>query len=149
VLAGSFPVELALLRVGVHDLIKELPDNLLECLMILTDHNVRLRQRALKQEINKKEKKQVLTHLGVIRAMKTLGEVSRLGIWHVAESADEASRDNALLATKDADLETRVLRSLEDLVSVKAVERLGRVLARNGAIDEDGAPAGMQVSKAG
>jgi hypothetical protein len=81
--------------------------------------------------------------------METLGEVSRLGIWHAAEPADEASRDDALLAAKDTDLETRVLRSLEDLVSVKAIERLGRVLARDGAIDEDGAPAGMQVSEAG
>jgi hypothetical protein len=81
--------------------------------------------------------------------METLGEVSRLCIWYTAKSANEASRDDALLAAKDADLETCVLRSLEDLVSVKAVERLGRVLTRDGAVDEDGAPAGMQVGEAG
>jgi hypothetical protein len=89
------------------------------------------------------------THLGVIWAVETLGEVGRLCIRHAAESPDEAARDDALLAAEDTDLETRVLRAFEDLVSVEAVERLGRVLARDGAVDEDGAPAGVQVGETG
>jgi hypothetical protein len=35
VLAWTLPIKLALLRVGVDDLIEELPDDLLECLVIL------------------------------------------------------------------------------------------------------------------
>jgi len=34
VLAWTLPIKLALLRVGVDDLIEELPDDLLECLVI-------------------------------------------------------------------------------------------------------------------
>ena len=89
------------------------------------------------------------TYLGIIRAVESLGEVCGLREGHVAETANEASGDDALLATKNADLETRVLRSLEDLVTVQSVEGLRRVLARNGAVDKDRAPAGMQVGEAG
>lgn len=75
--------------------------------------------------------------------MESLGEVCGLREGHAAESSDEAASDDALLSTKNADLETRVLRSLKDLVPMKAIEGLRRVLARNGAVDEDRAPAGM------
>jgi hypothetical protein len=34
-------------------------------------------------------------------------------------------------------------------VPVQAVERLGRVLARDGAVNQDRPPAGMQLGKAG
>ena len=81
--------------------------------------------------------------------MESLGEVSRLRKGHAAEATDEAAGDDALLATKNADLKTRVLRSLEHLVAVKAVERLRRVLPCNGVVDEDRPPAGMQVGEAG
>jgi hypothetical protein len=81
--------------------------------------------------------------------METLSEVRRLGVWHATESADETTRDDALLAAKDADLETGVLRSFEDFVSVEAVERLCRVLARDGAVDEDGASTRVQIGEAG
>jgi hypothetical protein len=37
--------------------------------------------------------------------METLGEESRLGVGHGAETADESTCDDALLALKDADLE--------------------------------------------
>lgn len=81
--------------------------------------------------------------------MESLGEVGRLREGHAACAADEATSDDALLATENANLETRVLRSLEHLVPVKAVERLCRVLARNGVVNEDRTPAGMQVGEAG
>jgi hypothetical protein len=51
--------------------------------------------------------------------MEALGEVGRLSVWHIAKAADEAARNDALLAAEDADhLEARVLRSLEHLVSM-------------------------------
>jgi hypothetical protein len=81
--------------------------------------------------------------------VESLGKVGRLREWHTTEAADQSTSDDALLATKNADLESRVLRSLEHLVPVKAIECLCSVLARDGAVDEDRAPAGMQVSEAG
>lgn len=81
--------------------------------------------------------------------MESLGEVCGLRKGHAADAANEASSDDALLSAKNADLETRVLRSLEDLMAVQAVEGLRRVLARNVAVDEDRPPAGMQVGEAG
>jgi hypothetical protein len=81
--------------------------------------------------------------------VESLGEVGRLREGHAAEAADEAASDDALLVAENANLETRVLRSLEHLVPVKAVKRLCRVLARNVAVDEDRPPAGMQVGEAG
>jgi len=149
VLAGSLPIKLALLRVRVHHLVKELPDDLLERLVILIDTPAGRYTIERPNGPMGEQQDPAQTHLGVIRAVETLGEVGRLGIRHAAESADEAARDDALVAAEDADLETRVLRSLEDLVSVEAVERLGRVLARDGAVDEDGAPAGVQVGETG
>jgi hypothetical protein len=50
--------------------------------------------------------------------MEALGEVGRLSVWHITKAADEAARNDALLAAEDADLEARVLRSLEHLVSM-------------------------------
>ena len=81
--------------------------------------------------------------------MEALGEVSRLGVGHGAETADETTGDDALLASKDADLETGVLWSFEDLVAMEAVERLGCVFARDGVVDEDGAPAWVEAGEAG
>jgi hypothetical protein len=52
------------------------------------------------------------------------GEVGRLCEGHTTETANEATSDDALLATEDANLETRVLRSLEHLVSMKTIEHL-------------------------
>ena len=89
------------------------------------------------------------TYLGIIWAVESLGEVCGLRKGHAADAANEASSDDALLAAKNADLETRVLRSFEDLMAVQAVKGLRRVLARNGAVDEDRPPAGMQVGEAG
>jgi hypothetical protein len=89
------------------------------------------------------------TYLGVIRTVESLGEISGLRKWHTAEAADDTASGDTLLARENTDLETRVLRSLEHLVPVKAVERLSRVLARNGAVDEDRPSAGMQVGEAG
>ena len=89
------------------------------------------------------------TYLGVIRAMESLGEESRLGEGHTAKTANETASDDALRATEDSNLETRVLRSLEHLVSMKTIERLCRVLARNCAVDEDRPTTRMQVGKAG
>ena len=89
------------------------------------------------------------TYLGVVRTVESLREVGRLREGHAAEAADEAASDDTLLATENANLETRVLRSLEHLVPMKAVERLCRVLARDGVVDEDRPPAGMQVGEAG
>ena len=81
--------------------------------------------------------------------MESLGKVGRLGEGHTAESTNETASDDALLATEDSNLETRVLRSLEYLVSMKTIERLCRVLARDCTVDEDGPPARMQICKAG
>jgi hypothetical protein len=82
--------------------------------------------------------------------VKSLGEVGRLCEGHAAETANETASDDALLATEDSNLETRVLRSLEYLVSMKTTERLCRILARDCTVDEDGPPpARMQVCKAG
>ena len=89
------------------------------------------------------------TYLRVIRAVESLGEEGRLCEGHTAETANETAGDDALLATEDSDLETRVLRSLEHLVSMKTIERLCRVLACNCTVDENGPPARMQVCKAG
>ena len=83
------------------------------------------------------------TYLGVIRTVESLGEVGRLRKGHAAEAADEAASDDTLLVAENANLKTRVLRSLEHLVPVKAVKRLCRVLTRNVAVDEDRPPAGM------
>ena len=80
--------------------------------------------------------------------MEALGEISRLGVGDGAETADETTRDDALLALEDADLETRVLRSFEDFVAMEAVERLGCVLARDGGVDEDGSPAWVELGEA-
>jgi hypothetical protein len=81
--------------------------------------------------------------------MKSLGEVGRLRKGHTAETANETASDDALLATDDSNLQTRVLRSLEHFVSMKTIERLCRVLACNCIVDENGPPARMQVGKAG
>jgi hypothetical protein len=81
--------------------------------------------------------------------VEALGQVRRLGIRDGTEPANDATRNDALLATDDADLEARVLRSFEDLVPMKTVERLGRVLARDGAVDEDGPPARVEVGETG
>jgi len=81
--------------------------------------------------------------------VESFGKVGRFREWHTAESADETASDDALLATEDSDLETRVLRSFEYLVSMKTIKRLCRVLARNCAVNEDRPPAGMQVGEAG
>ena len=81
--------------------------------------------------------------------MKSLGEVSRLCEGHTAETANNTASDDALLSTEDSNLETRVLRSLEHLMSMKTIERLCRVLARNCTVDQDGSPTRMQVGKAG
>ena len=89
------------------------------------------------------------TYLAVIRTMESLGEISGLRKGHAAETADDTASDDTLLVTENADLETHVLRPLEHLVPVKAVERLSRVQARNGAVDEDRPSAGMQVGEAG
>ena len=89
------------------------------------------------------------TYLGVIRAVESFGEVGRLCEGHTTEAANETASDDALLATEDSNLETRVLRSLEHLVSMKTIERLCRVLARNCTVNEDRPPARMQVGKAG
>jgi len=89
------------------------------------------------------------TYLGVIRAVESFSEVGRLCKGHTAETANESASDDALLAAEDSDLETRVLRSLEYLVSMKTIECFCRVLARNCIVDEDGPPARMQVGKAG
>jgi hypothetical protein len=81
--------------------------------------------------------------------VESLAEVRRLPIRHAAEAAYEAARNDALLAAEDADLEQRVLRPLEHLVPMEPVERLGRVLACDGVVDEDRTPAGVQVGEAG
>lgn len=81
--------------------------------------------------------------------MESLGEVGWFCEGHTAETANETASDDALLATEDSDLETRVLRSLEHLVSMKTIERICRVLARNCTIEKDRPPAGMQVGKTG
>ena len=101
------------------------------------------------ESIRRRRQNRTHTHLGVVGAVEALGEVSRLGVGHSAETADETTRDDALLAPEDADLETRVLRAFEDFVAMEAVERLGRVLARDSGIDEDGAPARVEVGEAG
>ncbi len=88
------------------------------------------------------------TYLRVVRAVESLGEIGGFRKWHATEAADETASNDALLATKDANLETRVLRSLEHLVSMKTIERFCRVLTGNGAVDEDGSPTRMQVSEA-
>jgi len=81
--------------------------------------------------------------------VEAFGQVRRFPIWYLAEPSDQATRDHALLPADDADLKPGVLRSLEHLVPVKAVERLGRVLARDLAVDQDGPPAGMEVGETG
>ena len=57
--------------------------------------------------------------------------------------------DGALLALKDADLETCVLWSFEDFVAMEAVERLGCVCARDSAVGEVGAAPWVEVGEAG
>ena len=81
--------------------------------------------------------------------MEALGEVGRLGVGHTAESTDEAASDDALFSAEDADLETRILRSLEHLVTMEAIERLSRVSARDSTVDKDGAAARVEVGEAG
>jgi hypothetical protein len=81
--------------------------------------------------------------------VESLGEVGRLRKGHTAEAANDTASDDALLATKDSNLETPVLRSLEHLVSMKTIECLCCVLARNCTVDEDRPPARMQAGKAG
>ncbi len=81
--------------------------------------------------------------------MEALREVRRLPIWHLAEPPDDATRDHALLSPDDADLKPRVLRSLKHFVSVEAVKRLCRVLARDLAVDQDCPPTGMEVGETG
>jgi hypothetical protein len=73
-----------------------------------------------------------------------VGEKGRLCEGHTTETANEKARDDALLATEDSNLETRVLRSLEHLMSMKTIECLCRVvLARNCTVDEDRPPTRM------
>lgn len=69
--------------------------------------------------------------------MESLGEVGRLCEGHTAETANETASDDALLATEDPNLETRILWFLEHLVSMKTIERLCRILARNCTVDKD------------
>lgn len=81
--------------------------------------------------------------------MESFGKEGRLREGHTADTTNETTSDNALLPTEDTNLETCVLRSLEHLVSMKTIERLCRVLARNRTVDKDRPTARMQVSKAG
>jgi hypothetical protein len=81
--------------------------------------------------------------------MESLGEVGRLCKGHTAETANDSASDDALLSTENSNLETCILRSLEHLVSMKTIERLCSVLARNCTVDEDRPPSRMQVGKAG
>lgn len=81
--------------------------------------------------------------------MEALGQVSRLCVGHGAETADEMTGDSALLALEDVDLKTRILLSSKDFMMMEAVERLGCVLARDDAVNEDGAPAWVEVGEAG
>jgi len=81
--------------------------------------------------------------------VEALGEVGRLGVGHAAESTDEAASDDALFSAEDADLETRILRSLEHLMTMETIERLSRVSARDGTVDKDGAAARVEVGEAG
>jgi len=80
------------------------------------------------------------TYLGIIRAVESLGEEGRLCEGHAAETANETTSDDALLATED----TRILRSLEHLVSMETIDRLCRVLARNCTVD---GPPGCRSAK--
>ena len=81
--------------------------------------------------------------------MEALSEVRWLPIRHLAEPSDQATCDHALLPAEDADLKPGILRSLEYLVPVEAVECLGRVLARNLAVHQDRPPARMEVGETG
>ena len=75
--------------------------------------------------------------------MESLGKVGWLCERHAAETANETASDDALLATEDSNLETRILPALEHLMSMKTIERLCRILACNCTVDEDGPPARM------
>ena len=76
----------------------------------------------------------------MIGAVESLGEVGLLCEGCTAE-VNETASDHALLATEDSNPETHVLRALEHLVSMKTIERLGRVLVLDCTVDEVGPPA--------
>jgi len=80
--------------------------------------------------------------------MKSFREIRRFRIRHFTKPANNTTNNDALLPTKHANAKARVLRSLEHLMPVQAIERLRRVLARDGTVDEDRAPAGVQVREA-
>ncbi len=61
--------------------------------------------------------------------MVARGEAKRFGVGHLAQLARNQRVDDALLVLQDANLETLVLGLQDDLVPVKAIERLSRILA--------------------
>jgi hypothetical protein len=139
-LARSLPVKLARLRIWIHHLIEELANRLLKRPVILRVPDKHPPPPAQYTPSH-------TTHLGVVWTVEALSEVRRLPIRHLAESSDQATCDHALLPADYADLKPGVLRPLEYLVPVEAVESLGRVLARGLAIDQHGPPAGMEVGE--
>jgi hypothetical protein len=75
------------------------------------------------------------TYLGKIWGVEPFGKKSRLGVWHATKTAGVMTDNDTLLATDNANLETRVLRSFEHFVPVQAVEGLGSVPACDGVVD--------------
>jgi len=76
-------------------------------------------------------------------------EPSRLGVGDLAESTGDATSYYALLVADGANLETRVLGSLEDFMAVEAVEEFGGVLSSNVGVEEDSGTTRMEVDEAG
>jgi hypothetical protein len=64
------------------------------------------------------EGREGLTYLGIIWAVEPFGKKSWLGVWYATKTADSATDNDALLAADNANLETRVLRSIEYFVPV-------------------------------
>ena len=79
--------------------------------------------------------------------MEALSEVRRLPIRDLAQPSDQAACDHALLSLDDADLKPGVLWSLKHLMPVETIECLGCVVARDLAVDQDRAPARMEVGE--
>lgn len=70
-----------------------------------------------------------MSHLLEIRATVFLRETKDFGIGDLAHLARDVPMDDALLVFEDTDLQALVLWTEQNLMTMEAVERLGRVLA--------------------
>ena len=107
--AGALSILLAGLGIRIDDVINQLAHCLLKTPVTL---NTTLYMSTVEPKL------QNYTRLFIIWAMVSISEPCGLSEWHLAELAWSAGLHHARLALDCANLETRILRALEDLMAM-------------------------------